>query len=326
MSIAHSLGPNLLPALHEATQGCLSDVRFFKSDWQRGGASTASALFTGDDNRPRPCIVKLPVGWTEYRWTTAVADFTRARGLTPCTPAVLAAGVTLGGYDFAWLVIERLADHPVAARLTAEDVHDMVHAAAAFHHAAEHVRLPQGPLPPSPDLERVMERSREVVRRAHMPDEQRWVNQLKAVHRVLPTLLARWNNRPVNAWCHGDLHAGNAMRRAAPPGSAATTRGQCVLIDLALVHPGHWLEDAIYFERVYWGHPELLHGVNILKEMSAARRALGLQCIGDYGQLANTRRVLAAACAPALVEREGNPRYLTYALELIERLLPAVAH
>jgi hypothetical protein len=48
---------------------------------------------------------------------------------------------------------------------------------------------------------------------------------------------------------------------------------------------------------------------------------------GDYGELANIRRVLMAACVPAVVDREGsNAKYLRHALDLIERLLPQIPH
>lgn len=176
-------------------------------------------------------------------------------------------------------------------------------------------------------------------------------------------LLRRWSTRRLNAWCHGDLHGGNALRRA---------DGSCVLIDLALIHPGHWLEDALYLERVCWSrmqaksradtaaraagngwhgqhfgdrHAFSHHGAgshagehkgekhrngtadqspSMLSQMAGFRRELGLACDDDYGMLANVRRVLMAACAPAWIQREGNPLHLAHALELIQKLLPMV--
>lgn len=63
-----------------------------------------------------------------------------------------------------------------------------------------------------------------------------------------------WESRPRDTWCHGDLHPGNAMRRDLGNGQ----RGRCVLLDLAFVHPGHWVEDAVYIERQFWARPSCL--------------------------------------------------------------------
>jgi hypothetical protein len=175
------------------------------------------------------------------------------------------------------------------------------------------------------DWDKMMKRSRDALHRAEQGaggimsphDAQVWNNELKAVHRVLPTLLERWNARPKVDWCHGDLHGGNAI---------ADGEGPVVLIDMGLVHSGHWIEDALYLERVFWANPSALNGVNPLKELAQHRRALDLNCDGDYGRLASVRRVLTASCAPALIEREGNKPYLDAALEIIRRNLPMAAH
>jgi len=144
---------------------------------------------------------------------------------------------------------------------------------------------------------------------------------------VLPHLVGLWAMRPINAWCHGDLHPGNAMRRdLVGAGGSGEGRAPCVLIDLALVHPGHWVEDAIYLERQFWGKPEGLFGIHIVSLLAKFRREAGLKTDGDYGLVANVRRVLMAACAPAHLAAEGNPKYLHAALETIDRVLPQVAH
>lgn len=82
----------------------------------------------------------------------------------------------------------------------------------------------------------------------------------------------------------------------------------------------------MYFERVFWGREHCLGNIKPLKVLSAMRRELGLPCTGDYGALANVKRVLNAAAAPGLFLREGNPIYLKHALHLIDKLLPSVAH
>jgi hypothetical protein len=314
-----SLGSTLEPALAEAARqagGTLGPVEWFRSEWQRGGASTGLTTFTGPDGVTHPAVVKLPVGPTELTWTVKASN---VGGDTSPTPRVYASGTSLGGYDLAWMVMERLEGPPLAARLDADGVRAIIAAVARFHQVAEVAGAGlERTAAPMPDFERLIDRSRQVVKRGDgIADGQRWNNQLRAVHKVLGLLTARWGRRPINTWCHGDVHAGNAMRRA---------DGSCVLIDLALVHPGHWIEDALYLERVLWGRAGLLDGTSTVSLLAAARRERGLPCEGDYGLLANIRRVLSAACAPALFEREGNHRYLAHALELIHRLLPQVSH
>jgi aminoglycoside phosphotransferase (APT) family kinase protein len=314
-----SLGSTLEPVLSEEIRqqgAALGPIQWFRSEWQRGGGSTGLTTYTGPDGVARPAVVKLPVGPVELEWTVRAC----AAGGDHCpTPRVYASGTSVGGYDLAWLVMERLEGPPLAAKLDAEGVRQIVAAAARFQQVAEVAgagveRTPAAP----PDFERLVDLSRQVVKRGDgIADGQRWNNELKAVHKALGVLTARWSRRAINTWCHGDLHGGNAMRRA---------DGTCVLIDLALVHPGHWVEDALYLERVLWGRPGVVDGTSTVSLLAAARRERGLACDGDYGLLANIRRVLSAACAPALFEREGNPRYLAHALELIHRLLPQVAH
>lgn len=354
------LGASLVPALIEATGGRLREVQFFRSIWQRGGASTALGKFAASDGLI-DVVIKLPIAYNEYRWGRELAD---AAGDDPHSPVprVLAGGLELGGYDLAWLIVEKLSGHVVptgvsqAPPVDAEQcaypdrrsencaaIQSMLLAVAKMQFLAERIRpIEELDLGKGSEWERAIASSREAVRRATFPDSQKWHNQLKAVARNLPSLLLRWTHRGVNAWCHGDLHPGNAMCRPGVPPLCLSTAGgfspdtglpnitverpPCVLIDLALVHPGHWLEDAMYLERVFWGRQHLLGNINTLKCLAAYRRQLGLPCTGDYGLLANVRRVLTAAAAPGLFEREGNVGYLRHALGLIERILPAVAH
>jgi hypothetical protein len=329
-----ALGPALEPVLIAATEGRLSAVRWFRSDWQRGGGSTGLATLRTARGE-REVVVKLPVGGIEHRWTTGLSR-PEPEPAGP-TPRVFEHGLSLGGYDLAWLVMERLPGAPLAGQMNEQAVRDLVAAADAFHHAAGAVAPvdPSAPRTPEPDWEKAVAKSREVAKRGVIAEAQKWNSTLKDVHRLLPTLAGRWSHRPINTWCHGDLHAGNALRRvggAAGVGGAGSgvsgggegaARG-CVLIDLALVHPGHWIEDALYLERVFWGRPEGLCGVNPVTHLAALRREAGHHNTEDYALLANTRRVLSAAAAPGMLEREGNAKYLHHALELIQRLLGAV--
>lgn len=324
-----SLAANLEPALRRATGGRLSAVAWFRSRWQRGGGSTGLATFATDQG-DAPVVVKLPVGPTERRWTTALGQPAAAGDDHAPTPKVYASGDTINGYDLGWLVLERLPGSPLGADLDESAVRGLLRATAEWYRRAAAVASPlpagppAGPAPAGPDYERLIGKARDAAKHGEFPDAQRWNQALKAVSRALPVLLRRWNSRPINCWCHGDLHPGNAMRRAAPP--ASREPAPCVLIDFALVHPGHWVEDALYLERVHWGRPAALCGVNCVSTLAAFRRELGLPADGDYGALANTKRVLAAAAAPSLLGREGNPKYMAHALDLLGRLLPMVAH
>jgi aminoglycoside phosphotransferase (APT) family kinase protein len=314
----------LQPALIDACGGPdrLRDVRWFRSVHQRGGGGTALATFSDDHGAEHPVVVKLPVGSHEYRWTVelALAQANLSDDLA-ATPRVLAHGRTLGDHDFAWLVMERLPTGLSPAQIGAQDVRDMLTSAARLERVARDLHpLSGADAPARVDFEKLMVRSREVIHRGVLvagTEAQHWVNELKAVHRALPMLLQRWQARQVNAWCHGDLHAGNAMRRAG---------GAMVLIDLAMMHPGHWIEDALYLERTGWGREGALGGVSPVTELSLHRRELGLPCDDDYGRLACVRRVLTAACVPALIEREGSRAYLHAAYEVIRKNLSLATH
>ncbi len=325
---SHDLAVLLEPALRHACNERLGPVQWFHSTWQRGGAATGFAPWKLGDGTTTEVLVKLPVGPTEHRWTCALGAFPRedwvsdwALGLP--TPRVLASGVELGGADLAWLVVERLDGPSLAKDLGEQGVEDLLRAAADFQAAAMRIE-PLRDRPRSPDWEKTIAYSRELVRNGSIPDGQHWNEALKKVQRHLDHLRHRWESRPINAWCHGDLHHGNALRRRLPDGS--TVRRGCVLVDLAMVHPGHWIEDALYLERQYWGHEPMLGGVKPISMLAALRRARSQPADDNYNELAMTRRVLAAACAPALMEREGNLKYLAAALGIIGKYLPQVVH
>lgn len=319
---AHDLAVLLDPVLHHAAGGRLGPIEWFRSAFQRGGAATGFSSWRSDDGATVGVIVKFPIGPVEQRWTAALGACEPAawgerwaRALP--TPRVLATGCELGGYDLAWVVAERLAAPMVAAAPDEAGVTGLLRAAADFQALAMKAE-PLGPRPPRPDWERSIARSRELAKAGGIPEPQRWNESLKKVQRALPLLIARWEARPMNAWCHGDLHPGNALRRHGEDEG-------WVLIDLALVHTGHWIEDALYLERQFWGREKNLCGVKPVPTLARLRRERGLAADDDYGTLAMVRRVLTAACAPALLDREGNPSYLHAALETIDRCLPQAA-
>lgn len=308
------LASQLVPALHEACEGRLGDIRWFRADWQRGGASTGYSTFACDGG-PREVVIKLPVGPTEHRFTTALA------ATDAPTPRIAASGVELGGYDLAWLVIERLPGDPLSRGAEAKVIRALLESAARFQQRAAERWTPEGPGPQAPWAD-LIARAREAVKANPIAEQQRWNEALKKVQRALPNLLPQWEGRPIDAWCHGDLHLGNAMLR---PEDSAWGEPGCVLLDLAEIHAGSWVEDAVYLERIYWGRPEALHKVKPVSTLARARRKLGLENGEHYNAIADLRRVLTASCAPAFLHREGAPAYLHAALEVIERLLPKVA-
>lgn len=319
------LGATLAPALIEECRGRLSHIEWFRALWQRSGAATGFAHWRDENGSEIEVLVKVPVGPTEARWTTRLSDlngqFTPPPGVQHRahypTPRIFASGSSLGGHDLAWLVMERLHGHTLTHNWCRESLEQLLRAAALMHARAIAVS-PVNARPQPQDWESMLAKAREFARESALPEAQHWNEVVRKVQKVLPRLIARWEARPIDTWCHGDLHPANAMRRSEDD-------GECVLIDLALVHPGHWVEDAIYLERQFWGRPDALFGIHTVSQLARYRRELGLNTDGDYGMLANLRRVLMAACAPVHIAGDGHPRYLHAALELLERLLPQVS-
>jgi hypothetical protein len=322
------LAPLLEPALLETCRGRLSKLEWFRSTWQSGGASTGYGTYTTDDGRAAPVCIKLPVGPSEYNWTTALAasepppaDESACDHLP--TLRVFAAGTELGGYDLAWLVVERLPGQTLTHDLTESGIQGLLRTTARWYELASQIK-PIGAPPPPTDWEGQLAKARDALKVSAIDEPQHWNKAIKDVQKALPRLLERWECRPINSWCHGDLHPGNVMRRLS---NDPATPAPCVLIDLALVHAGHWVEDAVYFERLHWGRKELLHGIKPVNALAKIRKELGLPHADgeDHGQLANIRRVLMAATTPAFLHREGHPKYVKTALEKLETLLPLVA-
>ncbi|MFM9994587.1 MAG: phosphotransferase family protein [Phycisphaerales bacterium] len=319
----HSLAVALAPALMHECGGRLSTIEWFRSTWQRGGSATGFAHWREDAGRELDVLVKLPVGPVEHRWTTRLGAFDPGDGAYRPTPRVVAAGRAIGGYDLGWLVIERLDGHTLNSTWNQESLESLLRAAARLQRIAVDAEpVGSGTHPPPPNWELLVERARDAARGGDVPDAQKWNDALKRLHRALPRLSARWDGRAIGTWCHGDLHPGNAMRR--PTAGRSAPDPGCVLIDLAFMHAGHWVEDAVYLERQFWSHPEQLFGVHPVSLLAKYRREQGLHTDDDYGSLANVRRVLMAACVPAFVAREGSPRYVHAALEALHRLMPQV--
>ena len=260
--------------------------------------------------------MKVPVGYKEHRFLTGLSESEAP------TPRVALHGYELGGYDFAWVVMERLPGLPLSGHRHKEVFEHLARAAAGFYLRAQE-RWALEPAPPPPDWESLLEKGREAIRaNPQMPHAQRWAGAVKEVQRHLPGLRLAWERRAINTWCHGDLHPGNCMERT--DGAAWGSPPGFVLLDFAEVHCGHWVEDAVYLERLYWGRPQAIEGVKPVSLIARARRDAGLDCSDDYASLANLRRVLMAATTPAFLHREGHPAYLEAALGVLERLVPSV--
>src|ERR1043165_4945480 len=241
----HALASSLGPALVEHCRGRLSSPEWFRSTWQHGGAATGFAHWTDQDGIETEVLVKLPVGPVEYRWTTQLSSVASSNGHAASHPTarVIACGTSLAGYELAWLIVERLDGNTLSHGWCRESLDDLLKTAALMQARAAD-SMPVGAPPPSPDWGRLISRAREVARTSDLPEAQHWNRSEERVQKYLPRLAARWDARPIDSWCHGDLHPGNAMRRRSGVGPESA----CVLIDLALVHAGNWVEDAVYLE------------------------------------------------------------------------------
>ena len=301
--LGHALGP----LLRKTLEGRLGEIRWFRTDWQRSGAATGRARWTTATGEELEVVVKLPVSEREFRWLGRLQD-----AIEPLpVPKLLASGDLLGGYDLAWVVIEHLPFGPLGTHWEDDHILRMTEAAARFQAAAAGHPIDR-PIRQE-DWERLLKRSREAVRGQKISQPTRWRRTLKSVARHLDAIAEEWQGRGPIAWIHGDLHLANGM------GRETNGTGPVVLIDLAEVRPGHWVEDAVYLERLHWARPERLKGRNPVRLLAAARRRRGLEVDEDHPRLADLRRILIAACAPAFLKTEGLPRYLDAALDHLER-------
>jgi len=310
-----TLGSTLEPALRHQAGGSLGEIEWFRTSWQRGGAATGYATWRFGDGATAGCVVKVPVGPVERRWAAALGEWAALGwdgAATLSTPRVLASAEALGHYDLCWLVTERFEGKTLAAGVGGRAIAALLEAAADLQARSQRRQGPHGRAF-DPDWKALYERSRHLAREGAIPDAARWGAALKQARRLIEPALARWRARPVNAWIHGDLHPANAMWRAAANGEDA----RCVLIDLGSLRAGHWAEDALYLERQFWGRHERLEGVRPLADMAAHRRAAGLQVDDGYAELADAKRLLAAAAAPANLAHEGDATYLAGALDVL---------
>lgn len=315
---SRSLAHTLTPALLEACNGRLFDIAWFRTDWQHGGAATAKGRWHDDQLGARDVIVKLPVNARELQWTQRLQD---ARDqLSPgephfasVVPRLFQSNIELGGYDFAWIVIEALPHGPLAVHWDEGHIPRIAAAAARFYHSASGYTVDRAGRTES--WPKLLDQARESVKMNDLGERRRWQEAHKRLQKSLEAIVAEWNSRTPLEWLHGDLHPANCMCRTGAHDAPV------VLIDLAEVHAGHWIEDAIYLERLLWARPDRLKVHKPVKAIAEARRALGLPCEGDYQRLAAIRRLLLAATAPAFLRTEGNATHLSACCERMEQSL-----
>jgi len=300
------LAETLAPVLGEACGGRLSEITWFRTDWQHGGAATGTARYQVADAATVAVVVKLPVVHRELLWMRRLQD-----GDDNVVPRLYASGETLGGYDLSWLVIEHFEHGPLGTHWHADHVTRIADAAARFQMAAMAWPVDQ-PARREPWDEMVKEATRSLRTNA-VPRRQEWRTALKKLRGHLDSIVEDWEARDTAQWVHGDLHVANAMSRE------SMESGPVCLIDLAEVRVGHWIEDAVYLERQLWARPQRLEGHGPVKAIAAARRRWHLPVEDDYPRLAMIRRALLAGTALGFLQSEGDPRYLDACLGWLER-------
>lgn len=297
-------GASLEPVLRKACDGRLSAIGWFRTDWQRGGALTGYATYRAGEGVDTPVVVKLPVPFVELDWLRRLQD---ADGLVP---RLFAHGVELGAYDIAWVVMERLTHGPLGQAWNGSEFDLLADAAGRFYRAASAV--PVAGEPPRRDWEKVLHLSRENLRAHDLANEQRWSTALKRAHKKMREWIAEWDGRACDDWCHGDLHLGNAMSRTAAPA------GPAVLFDFAKVHPGHWVEDAVYFEHLFWARRHRLAGRKLCSQLAHERKRQGLFVDPRWPRLAAIKRAFLAMSVPANLDLDGDPHHVQACLDVLE--------
>ncbi|MDY7109515.1 MAG: phosphotransferase [Planctomycetota bacterium] len=302
-----SLAASLAPVLNAMCDGRLGEITWFKADWQRGGAATGFSTYRRDDGTEAAVVLKLPVVQRELTWLTRLQD---ADDPDPVVPRLFASGDSLGGYDLTWVVMERFLHGPLGLKWHEDHIRRIAEAAARFHAlAARHETDQPARDEPWDDL---LAEAGESVKVNRLPQQQVWVSAIKSLRGRLDSILDEWRARDAAQWLHGDLHLANAMSRH------AMDHGSVSLIDLAEVHAGHWIEDAIYFERQLWARQDRLEHCSPVKAIAKARKKLGVPVEADYPRLAMLRRALLAATAPRFLKTEGHPRHLDACLHWLQ--------
>lgn len=305
------LGDRFAALMRETCGDRLGPIAWFRTDWQRGGARTGRSTWRTDDGRTEPVVVKIPVGPTELLWNQRL----QPNDADPygITARLYASGQSLGDYDLAWIVMERFPEGPLFGLKRTDAIDLMADAAARFYWRAR--EFPCNAEHKKEDWHAHFERARQQCQENNLTDKQRWNKTLKTAQKHLDTWVNEWRGRAQGEWCHGDLHPANAMSRSNRPEDPA------MLIDLAEIRPGHWLEDAVYLERLYWIRPDRIADSPPVKLIAKKRAERGLGNGENHTRLADIRRVLLAGSAPAFLRTEGNPIVLKINLDVLEETM-----
>ncbi|NJL31418.1 MAG: phosphotransferase [Phycisphaerales bacterium] len=216
----------------------------------------------------------------------------------------------LGSYDLAWVVMERLPHGPLNSHWNGAEFDLLIERPAGF------TRLLMGRRFRNPRLRRTGKKSWTWPANISLANTTFGMNSDGKMHsnaaRKDGPWLAAWNSRPRNYWVHGDLHLANAVTRQPAPA------GPAVLIDFAEVHAGHWVEDAVYFEHLYWARRQRLGGRKLVSQLAHERKKLGLHVDADWPMLAATKRALLAMSTPAMLQADGDPTHVEAALQVLE--------
>ncbi|MEM9884157.1 MAG: phosphotransferase, partial [Planctomycetota bacterium] len=264
-------GATLEPVLRDHCAGRLSPINWFRTAWQRGGALTGYATFADDTGDPHPVVVKLPVPPRERRWLLTLQTDTEADRVVP---RLFAHGESLGAYDFAWVVMQRLPHGPLGPAWAGREFDLVVAAAGRFYRQTAGVPLDPHAGPRQRDWQDILDRGRKHVQDRGTNDPQRWKAALKRAAKKLDAWTGPWLARPAGDWCHGDFHLGNAMSHW-PADHDHPDDAAGVLIDLAEVRVGHWVEDAVYLEHLFWSRPHRLAGRKLVSMIARQRKAHG---------------------------------------------------
>ncbi|MEM9420428.1 MAG: aminoglycoside phosphotransferase family protein [Planctomycetota bacterium] len=329
-------GAALEQPLIDACGGRLSKINWFRTAWQRGGALKGFASFSEDRGTAHDVVVKLPVPPRERRWLVRLQplptndlgrgdeSFGFARPVSTVggvVPRVLAHGESVGGYDFAWVVMERLPFGPLDEKWEGREFDLIVNAAGRFYQAAQNE-----PIDPSwgtrkRDWTTMLAEGRKRVQARGCAEPQRWKAALKRAHKKLDKWVEFWDGRAGDGWCHGDLHLGNALTRVAHDDAGdgeSPNLEAAALIDLAEVRVGHWVEDAVYLEHLFWSMPHRLHGRKLVSMIAKERKTRGLKAGEDWPELARVKRALLAM-ATATRFHEVSRGHAEAALAVLER-------
>lgn len=314
-SANRQLADMLLPNLYRACNGHLSEVHWFRADWQRGGAATGRATWQVANGPPRDVMVKFPIRARELLWMRRLQH--PSDNQLPVVPHLYASGSSLESYDLAWIVIEWLPFGPLGKRWHVDHVKRTAEAVTRFHKEADEFPV-ETEKAKREDWNALHENALKSVKRNHIAEEAQWLMLLDKLADALPDMVTQWRSRETDHWIHGDLHLANALSRN------AAESGDVTLIDLAEVRPGHWIEDAVYLERRLWARPERLEQARPVRTIAQARKDAGLATEPHYEQLADIRRALMAATAPAFMKTEGHPRFLAACREQLLQALDRI--